>query len=105
MKRDEVRNKILNGELELEDCDDSDVHGFLSLLKREARGNQPIESVEISETEWEQVVRKSKRKSASSIFSNCTYSVYKYTLDSNVMTKILVKFYSTLIKNGFYLKQ
>ena len=60
---------------------------------------------EISEIEWEKVVRKAKRKSASSIFSQRTYSVYKCALESKEMTKILVLFYNTLIKNGLYLKR
>ena len=101
---DDIRDKILTGELEIDECDDSDVYKFLILLKRQNEEDQLEMSSEISEAEWERVVRKSKKKSASSIFSNRTYSVYKCALESNVMTKILVLFYSTLIKNGLYLK-
>ena len=83
--------------MEIEDCDDRDVHSFLTLLKNHREEEQSGNSSEISEIEWERVVKKAKRKSASSIFSNRTYSVYKCALESKIMTKILVLFYSTLI--------
>ena len=94
----------MRGELEIEDCDDRDVHSFLALLKNHRGEKQSENSSEISEIEWERVVKEAKRKSASSIFSNRTYSMYKRVLESKVMTKTLVLFYSILIKNGFYLK-
>ena len=102
---DDIRDRILKGELEVEECDDEDVYSFLTLLKQPQGRNHTAELEEISELEWESVVTKVKRKSASSIFSNRTYSVYKCALDSKVMTKILLIFYNTLIKNGYYLKR
>ena len=57
---------------------------------------------EISEKEWVKVVNKAKRKKPSSIFSNRTYSIYKCALDSEDMTKILLRFYNTVIKQGIY---
>ena len=36
---DEIRNKILRGELEVDQCDDTDVHSFLSLLKKQSGEN------------------------------------------------------------------
>ena len=105
LKYDQIRDKILRGELEVDEYDDSDIHSFLTLLKRQGVEDQNEMSSKISELEWESVVKKAKKKSASSIFSNRMYSVYKCALEGKVMTKIFVLFYSELIKNGLYLKQ
>jgi hypothetical protein len=102
---DSVRNKILNGELEVEDCDDVDVYDMLKLLKRTNQNSHEDNWRDINELEWETVVRKSKRKSASSIFSQRTYSVYKCAIDSKIMTKILLLLYNTLFRKGWYLKR
>ena len=101
----EVRDKIINREVEVDDCDDEDVYSMLQLLKNTEERSQQSELEEISENEWERVVKQSKRKSASSIFSQRMYSVYKCALESKVMTKIFVLFYNTLIKNGYYLQR
>ena len=60
---DNIRDKILRGELEIEDCDDRDVYSFLTLLKNHRGEEQSENSSEISEMEWERVVKKAKRKS------------------------------------------
>ena len=36
----DIRNKILKGELEIDQCDDADMHKFLSLLKKQSEENQ-----------------------------------------------------------------
>ena len=51
------------------------------------------------------MVKKSKRSSASSIFSRRTYTVYKYALGLERMTDILVMFYNILLKKGYYPKR
>ena len=102
---DAVRDKIINGNLEVDECDDGDVYKFLELLKTQRNGENNENGAEISREEWERVVTKAKKKSASSIFSNRTYSVYKCALDSKIMTDIFVLYYSTLIRKGFYLKR
>jgi len=103
LKLDQVRDKILQGEIEVEACDYEDVHDFLKLLKNQNAVNKQWEEISISE--WERVVKNSKRKSASSIFSNRTYSVYKCALDSEKLTRILVLLYNTVISKGYYLKR
>ena len=55
--------------------------------------------------EWFRVVKKAKRKSASSIFSKWTYTVCKCVLESDRMTSILVRFYNTIVKKGYYPKR
>ena len=50
-------------------------------------------------------MKQAKRKSASSIFSKWNYSAYKCALESEKMTKILVRFYNTIVLTGYYLKR
>ena len=102
---DRYRDKILKGELEKCDCDYEEVFKFLSLLKQRGDLERTNEYDEISELEWSKVVRKAKKRSASSVFSNRTYSVYKCALDCEEMTKILIKFYNTIIKKQIYPKR
>ena len=65
---DQIRDKILQGELDISECDDNDVYSFLKLLKRQYRDSECSIPMEISKEKWEKVVRKAKRKSVSSIF-------------------------------------
>ena len=55
--------------------------------------------------DWIKVVKKSKRCSASSIFSKRTHAACKCALDSERMTEVLVRFYNTLLKNGYFLQR
>ena len=50
-------------------------------------------------------MKKAKHKSASSVFSKRTYSIYKCALESTKMTNILVRFYNTVVRKGYYLKR
>jgi len=75
LKCDQIRDKILNGSLKVEECDNEDLYSFLTLLKRRGEVRSSEIGDEISELEWEQVVTKSKRKSALSVFLNRTYSI------------------------------
>ena len=38
------------------------------------------------------------------MFSKRTYSIYKCTLESTKMTNILVRFYNTVVRKGYYLR-
>jgi len=105
LKHDDVRDKILSGELDTEECDYWDVHEFLSLLKKSGTDNENEVRGEIGEAEWEDIVKKSKRRSASSVFSQRTYSIYKCALESKKMIKILLMLYNILLRKGYYLKR
>ena len=105
MKKNDVRDRIINGELEIQECDYKEVYQFLTLLRRERNSIRQEHQEELSEAEWIKVVTKAKRKSASSIFSNRTYSTYKCALESEEMNKILVIFYNTIIKHQIYPKR
>ena len=59
---------------------------------------------EITEDEWIRVVKKVKRKSVSSMFSKRIYSIYKCALESTKITNILVRFYNTVVRKGYYLR-
>jgi len=48
---DDIRDRILKGELEVEECDDEDVYSFLTLLKQPQGRNHTAELEEISELE------------------------------------------------------
>ena len=60
---------------------------------------------EMVEEEWIRVVKKVKRKSASSKLSKRNYSACKCALESNKMTKTLVSFYNAVVRKGCYLKR
>ena len=60
----------MNGTLSREECDNEDVYQFMKLLKKPGgyeRGSNKM--VDILVDEWTRVVKKAKRKSASSVFS------------------------------------
>ena len=78
----------------------------MQLLKKPGgyeKGSNNME--EITEDKWIRVVKKAKRKSASSMFSKRIYSVYKCALESTKMKIFLVRFYNTVMKKGYYLRR
>ena len=97
LRRNPIRNKILSGTLRRDECDDERVYRFLKLLKQDGRSEYRRNRSEICDQDWIRVVRKSKRSSASSIFSKRTYAVYKCALESERMTDVLVRFYNLLL--------
>jgi len=105
LRHDEIRDKVLKGELQKSECDYEEVYEFLRLLKKDLYESNFRTNEEISENEWKKVVNKAKRKSASSVFSNRTYSIYKCALDSDEMTKILIKFCNTVMQQEIYPKR
>ena len=64
-----MRDKILSGEIEWEDCDHKDVYNFLKLLKQPSNYNQTNVILIMTEEEWKEAVEKSKKRSTLSIFS------------------------------------
>ena len=95
----------MNGFLQREECDNDNVYEFLRLLIQNERNNYRMYRREIYDYDWEKVVKRSKRCSASLIFSNRTYAVYKCALMSERMTSILVSFYNLIIKRGYFPKR
>jgi len=96
----------LNGTLQREECDNQDVYDFIKLLKK--RGEYREESnkmANITGDKWRKTVKKVKKRSASSVFSKRTYSVYKCALGSNKITSILVTFYNAVLRKGHCLER
>ena len=62
LKYDQIRDKILREELEVNECDNSNVHSFLISLKKQGVEDQNETSSEISELEWKSVVKKAKKE-------------------------------------------
>ena len=104
LRNDRTRNKILEGKLRRDDCDNEQVYQFLKLLKVPERQRCQCNKV-ITEENQIKVVKQSKKRSASSIFSKRTYAVYKCALSVKRMTYILVAYYNILIQNGYYPKR
>ena len=79
LRENEIRDKMLDGRLRRQDCDDERVHKLLKLLKvpPEQRNNR-IKNMLVDD--WERVVKGSKKRSASSIFSKRTHVVHKCAL-------------------------
>ena len=57
----------------------------------------------IEKDEFVKVIKKAKKQSTSSIFSGRTYTIYKYTINSERMLYILIKLYSMLVKEKYFL--
>ena len=98
-----MRDKILEGRLRKEECGDERVFEFIKLLKVPIGFRQHYKEILI--TDWEKVVKRSKKQSTSSIFSKHTYATYKCTLGCERMTEILVTYYNILIEKGYYPKR
>lgn len=58
---------------------------------------------EIRDEEWITFTLQSKSKSKLMMFSKNTYAIYKCALQSRKMIRLLVKFYNTLIRAGYYI--
>ena len=58
------------------------MHKFLKLLKTQRRRNRSRGEEGVTVESWRKVVKQSKKRSVSSIFSKRTYSIYKYALES-----------------------
>ena len=98
LRKDETRNKVLNGDTRKEDCDDERVHRSLKLLKVPSRRVRQQRSVEITTEKWKKIVMQSKKRSTSSMFSKRTYATYKCALGSDRMPEVLTMFYNLIIK-------
>ena len=98
-----MRNKIINGSITIEECDYLEVHKFLILLKQLQINENRYQHIAIEEQKT--VVRKAKKQSSSFIFSKHNYSLYKYTINSNLVIALLVKYYNIIIIKEFYPSQ
>ena len=59
----------------------------------------------ITYDEWEKIVKKSKRRRSSSIFSNRTHAACKCALSSRTMTELLIKFYNVIMEKGLFVER
>ena len=107
LHNNEIRDRILNGQLRADECDSQKVWSFLKLLEvpTTLREQVPSQGQYITKEQWIDKVKKAKKQSASSIFSNRTYATYKCALSSEKMTEILVEFYNIIIEVGYYPKR
>ena len=101
----EIRDKILKGELKEQDTDDRNIYEFMKLLKKNQHAPNTTQFKPITLEEWKTVVKRSKKKSVSSVFSNRTYVVCKLLLANEEFTQILITFYNTVIKKGIILER
>ena len=77
-----IRDKILIGKLEWDDCTNKEVFKFLNLLKKSNEIPDNIEFKLINIEEWKDAVKSSKKCSTSLIYSQQTYAIYKCALSS-----------------------
>jgi len=63
-----MRNRILQGNLVQDECDDNKVYEFLSILKNKIKTNITYQYSQITKEEWISMVKWSKKKSSLSIF-------------------------------------
>jgi len=72
----EMRDRILNGNLCRDEYDNNDIFNFLLLLKRNFTNSYSTTIYQpIIIDEWKEIVKKAKRMSTSSIFSRRNYSI------------------------------
>ena len=102
-----IRERIIKGQLKREECDNKEVFKFLKLLKlpRELYNLRNNSFTPITVVDWINEVTRVKKCSASSIFSQYTYIVYKCALESNRMMNILVKFHNMILRERYNLKR
>ena len=98
---DEIREKIFNGTLDENDCDNEDARTFLNLLQDKGT-NRRTKHNPLTEGEWVNAVMKSNKSSTSSAFSDHNYAVCKCALGSERLTKVLVAYCNLLISNQCY---
>jgi len=67
LQKDRMRNKILRGQLREEDYNNKEVFEFLKLLVNQNQRNEPAFKP-ITEEDWIREVKRSKKRSTSSIF-------------------------------------
>ena len=101
---DEMRDKIMQGTLDREDCDDDNAWKFRRFLKRRA-SDQIDELKEVNEIKFRKLVQPAKRRSPSSMFSKRDHSVCKCAIKSDRMVKILVKFHNTMKEHNHFLNR
>ena len=98
-----MRNKILEERFAREDCKDENVFKFLSLSKQPEYWEKKEYFWPIIEEEWVGVVKRVKKRSASSIYSRRTYTLYKYALVGGWLIILLVTYYSIIIRYQYFL--
>ena len=106
LNQNEIRDKILKGTITKDEVNDKDVYDFLRLLA--LPNGQEITTKKfdpITLEDWKYVVKKSKRKSVSSVFSRRTYVVYKLVNDNDEFLEVLLLFYNLALKKGIILKR
>ena len=72
LTNDNVRDKMLRGDLNRDDCAENCVRKFLCLVKRRVT-TQIDNSKEVTEKEFRKLVKQSKRRSTYSMFSKRDY--------------------------------
>ena len=77
------------------------MYEFLKILRKPNEGLEKRPD-KISEGMFVKAVKASKKQSASSIFSNWNYAIYKCILGSKRMNIILINYYNLTIKHDFY---
>jgi len=104
LENNEIRDKILNGQLTREECDSKNVWEFLKLLKQPSglTNLRQTRHQNITIEDWYAKVSQAKKNSASSIFSKRTYAIYKCALGSNRMSEILTSFYNIILRKGYF---
>ena len=102
MQNDNIRDKLLRGRLQRDECSNNDVFEFLSLLQWNNAISYETSYKPITKEEWQFVVRKAKRQSNLSIFSKRKYSMHECGLHSKILINILLKYYNVIMQKKFY---
>ena len=102
MKNASIWNKLLNGMLRKNECNNEELFKFLKLFKQlDHRRNK--EMVEISVEIFISMVKCTKKQNISLVFSGRIYAVYKCIILCNRMLSVLVIFYNIILKQKYYL--
>ena len=103
LHKDSVRDKILRGELTREDVDNENVCEFLSLLALETKEIKTKTFNPMTLEGLKSAIKKSKKRSVSSVFSKRAHVVCKMVIDNDEFLEILILFYNLVIIKGIVL--
>ena len=105
LRKDNVREKTLKGNMTKEDCQNERMCRFLKLLKQPEGRSRKQTRGNMTREKWRKVAKQSKRRSASSAFSKRTHAAHECALESERMTNVLMLFCNTILKNRHYPKR
>ena len=95
LQYNKIRDKVVEGKLTRNEVQNDDVYEFLKLLTPNNRNKIQTSKFDlVTLDEWRSIVKRSKKKSVSSVFSKRTYVIYKLINSNDDFLEVLIQFYN-----------